>query len=247
MHWWWIPTYTSSLFFLSSIQSYAVFFYFFLYLDFKISWGVSFFCVCVCVYIMLSLAQLIRINIPPFVLLWVCRWVFFSRYPHKCAYTQRTVPRYTFFFLRQVLSFRSLIKFTQPFYNSHTKKNFEDFFFAHSIWDSGFSVPLISTGWRSAKCFGNLESVDLLGYLVVYINFRIFKMFGCNNDKKQIFRSNFRFSFFVVLKEKKRVYEQISSAKPLNFRLDDIRLKNGRNQICLHQNGKKPFRLNQFP
>lgn len=51
-----------------------------------------------------------------------------------------TVPRYTFF-RRQVLSFRSLIKFTQPFKNSH-KKRILKIFSVHVVFEifSGFDA-----------------------------------------------------------------------------------------------------------
>lgn len=84
--------------------------------------------------------------------------LFFSCYPHNVhiAYGATIHIFFSLEILRQVLSFRSLIKFTQPFYNSHYgKKLFEDFPFEI------FFQLLIDTGWCDFFFVARSENVGL--------------------------------------------------------------------------------------
>lgn len=132
MHWWWIRR---TRFLRSQLVSTlrSVFFYIGIL---KYMWGVSFF------------FQLARMNISAFVL-WVCRWVRFWCRSLPSQYIAHGATIHIFFAHRQVLSFRSLIKFTQPFYNIHIEKIWI-FFSSLMLFEIQATIRFSLTGWMKS-------------------------------------------------------------------------------------------------
>lgn len=148
MHWWWIPTYTASLLFFHSGSAHTTLRFIFYIWILKYVRGVVFFhsrSTHSHEYFAASDAE-------------CADELFFSCYPHNVhiAYGATIHIFFSLEILRQVLSFRSLIKFTQPFYNSHYgKKLFEDFPFEI------FFQLLIDTGWCDFFFVARSENVGL--------------------------------------------------------------------------------------